>query len=336
MDGMVTELARELRTLRKGRGIHAAQMGDHVGPTLSAICGVADGDNSTEIRTKVASLLRRLADSLPNDLRIAVLAAFALDDGARTQFYQERVRWAADQLRRDERTARRRIDEGIDQIAELAVARSAIADKTTPATAGATWHTEEVRVALALDQPEPEAFEFRRIVADRDDLHELDLALTLTSPTGRTEPADFEELHIDVFYGGRLVTRRKESADRFGFVLALSRPLQRDERYEFLLRFRVPRGRAMQPHYVCVPKHRCDLFDLRVRFNIDASPHRVWKLANRFQRDVDDLVPDGSDISIDEVGEVHAQFHNLTPGMAYGVRWDPREISTDGAGRAEE
>ncbi|MGH3437848.1 MAG: hypothetical protein ACRDRN_15450 [Sciscionella sp.] len=331
----MTELVLELKTLRKGRGIHAGQMEGRVGPALRAICGVADGDNSTEIRTKVANLLRRLTVSLPNDLRVAALAAFALEDGVGMQFYQDRVRWVANHLSRDERTARRRIDEGIDEIAGLAVAQSGIADSTTPTTASASWHTEEVRVALALDQPEPEAFEFRRIVADRDDLHELDLALTLTSPTGCTQPADFEDLHVDVFYGGRLVTRTKESADRFGFVLALSRALRRDERYEFLLRFRVPRGRVMQPHYVCVPKHRCDLFDLRVRFDLNASPQRVWKLADRFQRDVDDPVPHGGDVGIDDVGEIHARFRDLTPGLAYGVRWDPCSTSIDEVGQAE-
>lgn len=334
MDVRATRLVLELKTLRKGRGLQAPHLGERVGPTLRSICGIVDSDHSAETRRKVEGLLRTLATHLPDDFRVAVSAAFALEEGVSSQFYQERVAWVAKQLGRDHRTARRRVDEGIEQIAELAAARIPVSDSSRLPDSGPAWHTEELRVALTLDLPEPEALEFRRIVADRDELDELDLALTLTSPGGRAEPAEIEDLHVDVFYGGRLVAHKKESADRFGFVLALSRELRREERHEFLLRFRVPRHRTMQPHFVCVPRHQCDLFDLHVRFGPSASPRRVWKLADTFQRDVDDPTLDGSTVSLDDLGEVHLQFSNLTPGLAYGVRWDDR-TTTDGPGRAE-
>ncbi|MGH8574807.1 MAG: hypothetical protein ACREX8_19910, partial [Gammaproteobacteria bacterium] len=75
-----------------------------------------------EIRRKVADRIQSLASGLPDDLRLAVLAAFAIHRRARHPFYQDRVRWVATQLGRDDRTARRRIDDGIERLAELATA----------------------------------------------------------------------------------------------------------------------------------------------------------------------------------------------------------------------
>jgi hypothetical protein len=317
MTAMVGELVTELKLLRKGRGILVNQLGERVGPALRSVCAVSDGDDTAEIRRKVSNRLRKLADYLPDDLRVAVLAAFALDPEARLPFFQERVRWAANQLSRDERTARRRIDDGISQLAELA----ATSDDTvlrTIRSAGPAWYTEELRVCVALDQPTPESFEVRRIVANRDNLREIDLALTLTGD-GSARPSGLE---IDVFFGGELTHRRMEASDRYGFVLTLPEPLDQGDKHEFALRFRVPPGQEMQPHFVCVPQHRCDLFDLRVRFAPGTIPRAAWRLSDAFQRDVSDPVPHGHNVPVDQAGELHQRFEHLTPGKASGVRWD--------------
>jgi hypothetical protein len=185
------------------------------------------------------------------------------------------------------------------------------------------WHTEQLRVALALDQPTPEAFEWRRIVVDQDVIEHVDLALTLTAPPGRSGPVQTDDLEIDIFHGGRLTARAMESTDRFGFRLTLAKPLRRDETHHIGLRFRVRADRRMAPHYVCVPRRRCVDFDLRVRFDLARIPERVWRLANAFQRDLDDPVPTGERVAVDGAGEIHATFHSLTPGKAYGIRWQP-------------
>jgi hypothetical protein len=207
MEGVLAELVRELKTLRKGRGLFVRQISDRVGPALRKACDVADSDGPVEIRRKVAERLESLANGLPADLRVAIMAAFALDRDARLPFYQDRVRWAAARLQRDDRTARRRIDEGIERIAELAASSAGgRSDDVLPSDgSAASWHTNELRISLVLDQSAPEAFEIRRVVADRDRLTELDLALTLTAGPDRDQPVGVDELSVDVFYGGRLV-----------------------------------------------------------------------------------------------------------------------------------
>jgi hypothetical protein len=318
MAAAFAELVRELKTLRKGRGLLVGQIGERIGPALRAACGVADGDGPAEIRRKVAGRLESLASGLPEDLRVAAMAAFAIDRDARLPFYQERVRWAAERLRRDDRTARRRIDEAIDRIAELAASSDALTLEMS--TTG--WHTDKLRISLVLDQVVPEVFELRRVVADRDGLSELELAMTLTAGPKRDQPVGVDELEVDVFYGGRLLRKTMETTDRFGLFLALPRPLRRDETHDFALRYRMADG-EIRSLYVCVPKHRCDLFELRVRFNLNGLPAHIWRLSDVFHHDVDGPVPTRELLTPDAAGEVHTIFRQLTPGLAYGVRWVP-------------
>jgi hypothetical protein len=317
----LAQLVSELKTLRKGRGLLVSDIEVRVGPALREVCDVTSEDGPADIRNKVNNRLDELAGALPMDLRIAVLAAFAIAQEARLPLYQDRVGWAATKLGRDPRTVRRRVDEGIHQLAQLAqlgVTPQAAEDPAGP-VASAAWHTRELRVTLALDRERPEAIEYRKIVADQDDVSVLDLAMTLTGPHGDPRPRG---LGVDVFYGGTLVGRRMESSDRFAFDLALPKTLAKGETHDYALHFRVPEGQRMQPHFACVPKHPCDVFDLRIRFDQTRPLPRIWLLSNVFQRDVDDPLPGGEELVADEAGEVRLLFRNLTPGLAYGARWE--------------
>ncbi|WP_245757092.1 hypothetical protein [Amycolatopsis xylanica] len=316
-----TDLVGELKLLRKGRGISVVQLGPRVGEAMRAAFGITGSDDTAEIRRKLTESLVGLAGSLPDDLRTAALAAFGLHEQARHPFLQARVGWVAKALDRDERTARRRIDEGIQRIAELAV--SAQNGQSEPAYPSRSWHTEELRVALALDQQVPEVFEVRRVVADADDIEELDLAVTLTNAGKRRETMVGNDLEVDVFYGGRLAEPVMESSERFGLMLRLPKPLARRARHDIALRFR---AKLRHPHYVCVPRHPVDLFDLHVKFP-RSVPGAIVKLENVFQDDARDPAARGERLTANESGEVHVQFRNLAPGFAYGVRWEPADVS---------
>jgi len=303
------ELVRELKGLRKGRGLFTGRIAELVGPTLRAECGVTAGDRLVVIRQKVSARLAELAEELPADLRLAMLAAFAIHAEARQPLYQDRVLWAATRMDRDPRTVRRRVDDAIDQLAELAVGVPNGLDREP---AGG-WHTSELRVAAALDRPRPEILEQRRVVANQDDLRELDLAVSL--------PDGGHDLDVDVLYGGTLLERGMEATGRFGFTLALPSPLSHGESYDFAVRFRLPTARAMRPYLACVPRRPCELFDLRVRFGPDSAPACVWMLHGAFQRDVSDPSYLGQQYPVDRSGEIHMRFRQLTPGLAFGARW---------------
>lgn len=299
------DLVRELKTLRKGRGLYASRFEERVGPTLRAACEVTDGDGLMVVRQKVAARLRELADQLPDDLRLATLAAFAINSEARLPLYQDRVHWAAVQVDRDDRTVRRRVDEAIDQLADMATA----SPRSRPDAPVSGWHTTELQVVVVLDRGRPEVLERRRIVADMEGLRSLDLAVSLPH----------REVEASVLYGGTLVSRGLEASDRLGWSLSLPRALARRDEHDFAVRFHLP---AMRPYLMCVPRHPCDVFDLRVRFG-DRAPSRVWTLHGAFQRDVSDPLFHGSQHSVDHAGEIHMRFRQLTPGLAYGARWEP-------------
>lgn len=236
-----SELVGELKALRKGRGLFACDVADRVGHTLRDLCGVTDKDGAGEIRYRVGRRVTKLATDLPDDLRTAVLAAFGILPAARHPLYQDRVAWLAERIDREPRTARRRVDEGIHQLAQLA---------STPLRVGASgWHTAETRVIAMLDRTAPEVLEHHRVVAAQD-VTELELPVPAAS---------------EVAYGGTL---------RSG-VLALPAPVRAGEVHEFALRTRLP---ALPRQLVHVPGRRCDFLELRVRFDRARLPRRVSRL----------------------------------------------------------
>jgi hypothetical protein len=309
------DVVGELKLLRKGRAIFTTPLADRVGPALRTTCGILEDDDTVAMRRKLTDRLRPLVESLPDDLKIALLAAFALDERARKPFYQERVHWAAITLDRDDRTVRRRIDEGIQQVAALAVAPAG--PEQGPRYPSRSWHTEELRVTLALDQPVAEAFEFRRVIADIDEIDRLDLALSLPVGGESGESVRESDLDVDVFHGGVLTRRVMESSDRIGLSLRLPEPLRRGDRHEIGLRFR---ANMREQRYVCVPRHPCDLFDLHVRFG-EKVPDRIVRLEKALRDDRRDRPPHGAVLRTDDAGEVHVRFRHLAPGFAYGIRW---------------
>ena len=279
------ELVSELKALRKGRGLQASRLPDRVGPALSAACGVSDGDGMVVVRAKVSGRLSELAAQLPEDLRLAALAAFAITAEARLPLYQDRVRWAAARFDRDPRTVRRRVDEAIELLAELALVSPAGAPP-------GSWHISSLTLALALE--ESCVFEQHRVVADQEGLRSFDLARSAEKGT--------------VLYGGTLSSEG---------TVELPAPLPRGESWEFAAVFPLERV----AHLVYVPRHRCEVFDLRLRFGTEGPPE-VLALDGAFERDVEDPRYRGRKLQVDAAGEVHVQFRHLTPGLAYGARWE--------------
>ncbi len=319
-DEIVTTLVTELKALRRSRGIHISQA-DRFGPTLRSTFNVTPADGPADTRRKIGNGLTRLAGTLPDDLQMVVLAAFGLIPDAQQPFYQERARWAAARLGRDERTVRRRMDEGIQQLAQLAAAEFAgrPARPDEPPTDG--WHTESLCMVLNVDRATPEAFEFRRIVADRAGLTEIDLAVTLTAPPATATRAD-ANLGVDVIYGGSLVRRSMETPHRYGLALALPRALDRGEHHDFALYLRTPAGRVMRPHFVCLTKQACNWLEVRVKFDEKRPPVAVWRLTKVLQDALDEPADRGEKVEVDAAGELHIEFNHVVPGFAYGVHWE--------------
>lgn len=312
------DLLEELKTLRKGRGVYTPRIEAQVGPGLRAACGVTIGDEKATIRQKVIERLSEFASTLPGDLGLAATAALAVHPQARQAFLNQRIQWLAERLGRDERTARRRMDDGIAQLAEV-MGRHATGSARPQAGPNEGWYVAEFSAALMLDRPAPVAIERRRIVAESDGIDQISFAISL--PRDPTDRSVSRDLLGEVIYGGTLVAKEHASDSQFRFVLKLPLPLRVGDQHEYAMIFQVPPNQPMRTHYVHISPRRCDLFDLRIRFDAERLPEQLWRVSGLFHRALDDGQPSGEMLIPDDAGELHLQFHDLMPGFGYGVQW---------------
>lgn len=298
----------ELKQLCKNRGLCVARAGE-IGAGLRAACGVNPGTLSADMVREVGEVLRRQTQELGWEQRVAALGALGLD-GPQTQFLKDREDWVAARLERNVRTARRRVREGLAELASLLDS-----DRPSAPDASAAWRTERLRVLLALDHPQAEMFMFRHVIAEAELLEELELPITLTAES--SSGSRDNDMSVDVFSGGTLVRRTQETNERVSLALRPPKSLYRGDLHEIALRLRVSR---MAPFYVCVPKGPCAEFDLTIRFG-ERSPATVGLLRKVFQDDLRDATVTGEPLRPDAAGEVRANFRGLEPGFAYGIRW---------------
>lgn len=323
-------LLRELKALRKGRGVGAARIADQVGPRLRALCLITDSDAAGAIRQKLAARLDRLATGLPEDLALAARAALGLHPQAQQPFLADRVQWLAEQLQRDVRTARRRVDLGLAAMAERAdvpeVAPPAPrvsdpSDSRQRGDDGNGWHIREFRALLRLDQATPEAHEQRTIVSNTDGLTELEAIITI--PRDGTTRTSSHDLLVEVLYGVTIVSRERVTPNRFRYRLRLPHTLDAGESHEYGLLFRLPPNQPMRTHYVYTTLIRCDVFDLRIRFHPEQAPAEVWRVRETYPRDLDEIPDQRQAVELAGGAEAHLRFADLKLGLGYGAQWSP-------------
>jgi hypothetical protein len=307
--GTVELLTDELKTARRGPGLHHPQIEGRIGPALRAACGVARGDPPSVVRAKTIDRLRRAADALPPEVAMTALAALGIQPEVHHLMQlQQRIGWLAETLKRDGRTVRRRVDEACARLAD-------VLSTAAPPGRGPGWHVETFDAVALFDGGRPITMERRRIVADRDGVDRILLGWSMpVQPDGR-------DLDVRVLYGGLLTGRQQQTATRVTLMLELPTPLRIGERHEYSVLTFPPAERALRKHYAYIPFTPCDHFDLRVKFDRDRLPERIWRVSEAFHRDLDERLVDGEPLTADWAGEVRLHFEELTPGYGYGIQW---------------
>lgn len=313
LPGSAELLADELKAVRRGPGVHHPQMEKRVGPALRAVCGVDPGDPHSVVKTKTIDRLRRAADALPAELSETALVALGIHaEVIDLPRLQDRVAWLADRMKRDVRTARRRVDDACARLADaLSTAAAVRAGRHGPGG----WHVQSFEAVTLLDGDHPMTVERRVIVADRDGLDQITLGWSL--------PVDgaHRDLDVRVLYGGVLAGAQHPTATRIQLALELPTALRIGQRHEYSVLTELPPDRLMRNHYAYTPYTPCDFFDLRVRFDRKRLPARIWRVSEAFHRDLDERYVVGEPLAADRCGEVHIQFDDLVPGFGYGVQW---------------
>lgn len=319
--GRSTEsLAEEVKAVRRGRGLHHPAIEARVGPQLRRVCGVTPGDAPSVVRAKVIDRLGNAADTLPGELALAARAALGIHPETHELLQlQDRVDWLGRRLRRDVRTARRRIDEASGRLAEALDTGTA----GSPAgRRGPGWYVADFHSVLLLDETEPVTIERREIVAERDGLDEITLGFSLRSADTAAALQSPTDLGLRLLYGGRLAAPEQASHSRMRVALRLPRTLRATERHEYSVLTRLPSTLAMQRHYAYTPATRCDHFHLRVRFHPEQVPDRIWRVSEAFHRDLDERTAEGEPVRPDRSGDLEFDFDDLLPGYGYGLLWE--------------
>jgi hypothetical protein len=311
-----TALAEELKGLRRGRGVHQRAIEDRVGPELARVCGIAPGTERSAVRAAVIEKLGQAVATLPAELSLSASAALGIAPATADLLQlQDRVEWLATQLKRDVRTARRRVDEACGRLAEvLGAGTSAVSSGRR----GVGWYVAEFHAAALLGGPASTTVERRVVVAERDGLDRIQLGWSLRTPA--TGPGS--DLGIRVLYGGTLDAPEETAGSRMRITLRLPRPLRATERHEYSVMTTLPPGRAMQKHYVYTPSTRCDRFVLRAHFEPELIPARLWQVLDVFHRDLDERTVEGAELVPDRCGDVRVDFDDMLPGHGYGIQWD--------------
>jgi hypothetical protein len=318
--GLTELIAAEIRALRKGRGLQASDLDTRLGPYLRELVAAAYETDAAERRQVLTAEINGCVAQLADDLRISVLASLGLSAETRQMAHlRERVEWLADQLHRDYRTALRRIDMGERLLAEEIARELRRRRGRTPSTP-VGWYLDEFRTLLRLDTATPESHEERRIVATRAAVSEVMAWLDVPPPaTGQPHPA----LLAEVRYGGRLVRREQPYGSRLQCVIQLPKPLQPGDVHEYGLILRVPADEQMCPRYIFTPECQCNIFDLRVRFDLDRIPGWIRRVEGETVRMFEATMPHDDSLIPDAAGEVHLRFYNPTMYLGYGIQWQP-------------
>lgn len=323
-------IVTELKALRKGRGLRG-DVAERTGPLLRELAagpaprpGAAAGPGSDPAgaRRALAEELAKLAELLPGDLRLAILAALALHDATRDmRTYEQRREWLGGQIDRVPRTAERRVNLAQEQLAQEIASRLR-ARRGAPAVADDTgqWHIERFSALLLLDGDHPEAIERRLIRSDVPGLAELTVALDVPVDAGQPR----RPLSIEAISGGDLVITEETARTRTRYLVRLPRPLGAGEAHEYTIRIRVLDDRHMRDYYVLRPERRCDRFDLRVRFHRARLPAWVRRVADE---DVysyytySDVPGPRERVAVDLSGEAVQAFAGLRAHYGYGLQW---------------
>ena len=306
----VPDLVADLRALRRGYGVEAAEL--KIGNALGTVCGVLESDGPHARRQKVTGALTALVGKLPEDLRFIAEQTFGLN-GAADVRYEKRLARVEERIDRNVRTVKRRVDETLRRVAELAL------DGERPDRGSSPWHTAQLRVRLVFGPEAVEVFEVRRIVSHQPGLAEVAHSVTVDPFPGQAAAPQPGELGIDLIDGGTLAEPNMLAANRIGYRLRLPRPLDPGEEHEFS--YRITMAGAFAPRYVCTPKYPCDNFKLTVRFGPRRIPERIWRLREEMPLALNDLQPRRDELQANAAGEVTAEFSGLVPNLSYGIGW---------------
>ncbi|MGW3997006.1 hypothetical protein ACWEF6_26270 [Amycolatopsis sp. NPDC004772] len=270
----------------------------------------------TDAYSRAVTGLRQAAKSLDPNSATAAMAALGLHEDYQSDNLGERVAQLSHAMQTSDRTTQRRIEDAFGQLAEVLSKRAVTTDPGYTGDNADAWRSLTIRSNVVFYENTVEVFEAREIISNTEALETLHLGFTVPS-LDTEDPKEF--LDISTLYGGNIEKRLAEGVARFGFWLRLPRPISRTEIHQYGVRVRVPIER-FDPYLACVLRRPCEKFDLTVKFT--RPPKKIELMSEAFQMDPGDRKVRFPTVAADAANEVRASFRDLSPGLAYGLRWE--------------
>ncbi len=318
--GMVEQaMLDEYVKLRHGLGLDAVHLRKRIGPQLRALFGIGETDGDRDVRHKVRRVVEELSASFPSDDRTAISLALGGAPGRQRRLLRDRIILLAAELHCAERTARRRVDQAFERLVDESLAQLA-QDRSEPTDDPEKgWYVRRIESLLRLDTAVPELTERRTIVATRDGLDRIAIRFSVP-PAGpqRSEPV---QMYADVQQGARVEAIEPDGDGHFRLLLILPYPIQYKAEHSYTIRFWLPPGAPMRPHYAVVPLVDCEAVRVLARFDPARPPRIVWRLDRMAPRQLAGRPVLGEPLALDGAYEVQLDFVRLERGYGYGVAW---------------
>jgi hypothetical protein len=235
------------------------------------------------------------------------------------RFLHNRVKELAISFDRNPRTALRRIDQAFHLLAQFLETDELPLYASSPTSNG--WRTESLKSFLNLTCDLVELVEERCIVALADELDEI--IVSLSAPKDVSDDDCQDNIAASIIYGGEIVEEFRPGRSHTDFVVRLPHPLALGQRHEYSVRLTTYPRKWVRPYYVLTPWFPCDLFVLKVRFDLANPPKHAWCISGIPPTVLDDYEQTDDVLEVNSVGEVQAEYHMLRTSWSYGIGWRP-------------
>jgi len=304
-------LVAELASLHRGQGLRRSRMAPVLGPELRAVLGLTDDADERTVRAKLVDAFAGGARTLDGDFKVAFLHASGLKNDKRLM--QDRLTDAGDEIQRDSRTVRRRLND-----ANAAVARYLRAEherRIAHPHAPSGWVVRSIGSEVDLRG------DLASVVSDKTILA-IDPITELTESVyfGANSPdAPDPQIQIEVLSGGRLSLLDRVAANIWRYKIDLVKPLSAGDMHRFQVRITTSARQHLPPYNAVAPLRPCREFTCSVMFPPEQVPRRMQRVdglpTSVFNDPIDDSSPHPPSATVRTV------FRNLEPGLAYGLRW---------------
>ncbi|MFC5262305.1 hypothetical protein ACFPJ1_09290 [Kribbella qitaiheensis] len=314
MTSRVDLLTKELDDLHRGRGIHAAQAVEKLGPMLRELIFGDNVPEEADSRALVRAALLSAAEVLPVDLAEVFRAGLGSDDTSR--LLSDRLERLGKKMDRGPRTMSRRLTEANRAMALVLERRSKLSNDRNP-FASKGWYVDSL-ASHALIGDRPQFTGIREIKFTHDDVRYLRESFSVPRPLG---DAAGEGITVEPTEGCEFVEVDRFSPSCWRLTIHLPRTFRALESHRVGLTVTMPSRAFIRPYNVVTPVRRTRAFHATVKFAPEIEVSTVWGYDGVPPPLIEDGVPTPRLIALGPERSVTGEWPIVRQGLAYGIGW---------------